>query len=554
MIDRLKQIFRSKMQLADLDAAANQRLVANALSALNCQGEWHKEKDSHIVRYDFQGGHFNIHIQPSTHYVFLSFLYIAEAKLVNLNGVRTLCNHFNLSSDGPRFCYSINEESDVIDIHLMINLLLDEDRAQEILSSAMSSLFGWQNVFVRKLKETEDELEKTNGKDTEQLNRQLTRELYLIREQELAHQLVAPNWRSNQTQPATLAQWMDTAFGMKDFIPSQLQTITDEISIIKVREDIRNLDFSSLLIAGQDFVRKEATLNLTFFLPSEPDVRRYMTFHLQQAQGGEDVLFYRVSALLLPQSVSPNHQMTSMETRSSTCSALIGYDLQPEKQRKDEFTYIWKEARAKLAEGKFKDMTEEERLISSIIVRNTAYDVFWGRRLYQTGRYYEALLWLENAFRYYRAGFTSLNSDSHEDFFEVCYMIGFCYNELGEYVRAHYYLSLTVGLNRITYAEEYINCLCNMSDFRALAYVDSIINELERTKGENDDEEEDVPLEPHLQSFLSFVRRRKAYILIDMHRYKEAESLLKSLLNDPNSSGFAQKELEYLKGLMKDNS
>lgn len=551
MINRLKKLLGVGAQFSEMDATANRRLVVRALNALNCQGEWQKEKDDHVVRFDFQGGHFNIHIQSSSHYILLSFLYVAETKLVNLNGIRNLCNQFNLSSDGPRFCYSVNDETAIVDIHLMMNLLLDENRGQEILSTAMTDLFGWQNVFIRKMKEMEEELDKTDNKDPEQLSSQLSRELYLIREQELTHQGIAPNWRSNPTQPAILAQWMDTAFGMKGFIPSQLEVITDRLTVIDVREDIRDFNFSSLLIDNQAFIHNSATLNLTFFLPSEPDVRRYMTFRLQQAQGGEDMLYYRISAMLLPQAVSKNHQMTSKEAHPSACSVIVGYDLKPDKQRKDEFLYIWKEAKAKMAEGRFKELTDEEQLISSVVVRNTAYDIFRGRRLYQQKRYYEALFWLENAFRDYRSNFTFLNSEAHEDFFEVCYMIGFCYNELGEPERAHYYLSLTVGLNRISYAEEYINCLCNMDDFRALPYIDSIIGELEQPDKEDDEEEETDLLDPNTQAFLSFVRRRKAYILIDTGRYKEAETLLKTLLDDPNSNEFAKKELEYLQKLLK---
>jgi hypothetical protein len=47
-------------------------------------------------------------------------------------------------------------------------------------------------------------------------------------------------------------------------------------------------------------------------------------------------------------------------------------------------------------------------------------------------------------------------------------------------------------------------------------------------------------------AFVGFLKRRKAYLLVSLERYDEAESLLKQLLNDPENSGFALRELAYI--------
>ena len=85
-----------------------------------------------------------------------------------------------------------------------------------------------------------------------------------------------------------------------------------------------------------------------------------------------------------------------------------------------------------------------------------------------------------------------------------------------------------------------------MGDFRALAYINNIISELENAYGKGDDG--DAP-EPHMQAFISFLHRRKAYIYVEQGKFDDAEALLKSLLNDPYSSDFALKELAYLQRL-----
>ena len=40
-----------------------------------------------------------------------------------INLIRHVCNQFNINSDGPRFAYSVNEETNVIDLHIMTTLL-----------------------------------------------------------------------------------------------------------------------------------------------------------------------------------------------------------------------------------------------------------------------------------------------------------------------------------------------------------------------------------------------------------------------------------------------
>ena len=49
---------------------------------------------------------------------------------------------------------------------------------------------------------------------------------------------------------------------------------------------------------------------------------------------------------------------------------------------------------------------------------------------------------------------------------------------------------------------------------------------------------------------MAFLKRRKAYILIDRKRYSEAKQLLEEMLNDPQSKEFAEGELKYIEQMM----
>ena len=54
--------------------------------------------------------------------------------------------------------------------------------------------------------------------------------------------------------------------------------------------------------------------------------------------------------------------------------------------------------------------------------------------------------------------------------------MGFCYNALHQYERAHYYLAYCAQSNSIEQIETYVNCLVNMGDFRTFMQIGEQIN------------------------------------------------------------------------------
>ena len=545
MIDKIRKILRQPLRLSSLTLESNRRIVSKALKALNCTGEWQEDKDTAMVRFDFQSGHFGIHLSRQHPQVELSFLFFAEAGMNDLNTVRHVCNQFNLNSDGPRFCYTINEKTNIIDLHILTTLLLDEDRAKDVLSSAMIDSFGWQSAFVRSLNEMKTDAKNADTNDIERAVNDLSRDFFLLREQELSHQQTAPGWRHNDKEPAALAQWMERAFGMVDVVFSELTVVTDRMTVLHDREAIAGYDLADALIAGGAFVRPKAMLDLVFFLPSHPTVRRRMTFSLQQTDSCEAVLYYQVVATLLPLQAAPGRPMHSKELQAQARSALLADDLRSTKQLQDEFVYMWKEAKSKMANGAARQLTEEQRAIADVVDMEAGRFVYRGRALYRQKRYYEAIASLENAFRLLYAAFYRLGKTERDVFFEVCFMLGFCYDELRQYEQAYYYLTFTLGLNRSVYAEEYVNCMVSMGDFRSLGCIDGLLNELRGSLPEDEEEE----IDPSLRSFLRFLYRRKAYVLVEMRRLDEAEKLLRRMVSDPDSSDFALGELAYIRHL-----
>ena len=545
MMNMIRNLFKPSLRLSDLDLSENRRIVSKALKALNCTGEWRKEGDAALVRYTFQSGHFGIRIIGNCPQVELSYLFFAEAEMKDINIVRHVCNHFNLNSTGPRFSYSINEETNIIDMHILTPLLLDDDRAKDILSSAMVDMFLWQNSFIRSLTDVKKEAKSSATSDLEWSEKEVARDFFLLREQELRHQKKGAEWRQNDKEAATLKQWMDKVFGLVDVVFSELTVVTDAVTVINDRESIASYNLSNTLIVDGAFVRQKAMLDLVFFLPAHPTTRRRMTFSIQQADGCEDVLYYQVVATLLPLPSGIGRPLHSKEVQVQSHSVLLAYDLRSTKQLQDEFVYMWKEAKSKVANGEENQLTEEQRLIANVESVDAARFVYRSRTLYRQKRYYEAISCLENAYRLLNSNIDKKSLEERNLFLEVCYMLGFCYNELQQYDRAYYYLTFVTGVNRTLYAEEYVNCMIYLGDYRSLMTIDGILEDLHNSIVEDEEGE----FEQSVHSFLQFLYRRKAYVLVELHRFDEAEEMLRQMIDDPESGDFALDELAYIQQL-----
>ena len=545
MMNMIRNLFKPSLRLSDLDLSENRRIVSKALKALNCTGEWRKEGDAALVRYTFQSGHFGIRIIGNCPQVELSYLFFAEAEMKDINIVRHVCNHFNLNSTGPRFSYSINEETNIIDMHILTPLLLDDDRAKDILSSAMVDMFLWQNSFIRSLTDVKKEAKSSATSDLEWSEKEVARDFFLLREQELRHQKKGAEWRQNDKDAATLKQWMDKVFGLVDVVFSELTVVTDAVTVINDRESIASYNLSDTLIVDGAFVRQKAMLDLVFFLPAHPTTRRRMTFSIQQADGCEDVLYYQVVATLLPLPSGIGRPLHSKEVQVQSHSVLLAYDLRSTKQLQDEFVYMWKEAKSKVANGEENQLTEEQRLIANVESVDAARFVYRSRTLYRQKRYYEAISCLENAYRLLNSNIDKKSLEERNLFLEVCYMLGFCYNELQQYDRAYYYLTFVTGVNRTLYAEEYVNCMIYLGDYRSLMTIDGILEDLHNSIVEDEEGEVEQSVHP----FLQFLYRRKAYVLVELHRFDEAEEMLRQMIDDPESGDFALDELAYIQQL-----
>ena len=114
-----------------------------------------------------------------------------------------------------------------------------------------------------------------------------------------------------------------------------------------------------------------------------------------------------------------------------------------------------------------------------------------------------------------------------EIFFESSYQIGYTLMELGKIYTAAYYLEIASHSSSYRHVQEYINCLSNSKDPQALEVVEDVIKRSPKPESDEDMEEWNF--------HMAFLKRRKAYILIDKNLVKsmfwEINILFKNFFN-----------------------
>lgn len=530
------------------------KLVSAALHQLNCRCEWKKDQETLYGRYDYQSGHFRIRIEKDTPYVQLSYLFFFSTGAGNLGIVRDVCNQCNLNASLIRVVYTTNEKEYKVDVHILAGLFLTEGNAKGMLTDVMTDVFSWQNMFSKRFDELLNRHAGEQMPDSEARSMVWKREYYLLREQEMLHQQAGSDWREDDySRRITVGQLLGRALGVADFRPVELRMAEDDgFSLQQSEAEIRRYPVSEAILGPQanhsddahcSFIRPEATLYLTYYDNAQPRRKRLLTIHLLSGEATEGALYYRITLSVVPQDASPATPVGSRNNRLHAVSFVAAYDLESTRRQQSKFLYLWKDALDKKQKGNDDELSEEQRLICNCVDEQLAQFIFQGHQLFLARRYYEALPSLVEACGIMQGQFGQMRQEMRAVFYEVCYFIGFCYGALHRYELAYYYLEITLPLHRINYTEEYINCLVNGGDHRAMDVIDALTQEMRKVIS---DEEE--PLAANV-AFLNFLKRRKAYVYIDRQNYDAAEAMLKRMLDDPANSDFAISELAYIRKL-----
>ena len=257
------------------------------------------------------------------------------------------------------------------------------------------------------------------------------------------------------------------------------------------------------------------------------------------AASGEGTWYMRVSAMLPDFTADDDMRASRSRNSPQTMSFVLAWDETDPTDRLGEYQRLFDSMVEKSNTGQ--PLTEDETLIlTTYMHRNSVgYDFGYAKWLLGQKRYFDALM---QFLKVHEALKRNKDKSITEAYLDTCVCLGYCYNELEQYEKAYYYLDIVVNYvdkqyRKPAYIIEYVNCLCNNNDDRAMGLMCYWIKELEGKKELSADE----------TALYWFLHRRIAYLFIEMKEYDDAEKLLNILTEHSETAEFAKQELEYLK-------
>lgn len=516
------------------------------LKANNCTYTISKEdNDTTFINFEFQAGQFVASIRKQDDCIEVTYPCMATVPMIQLPLVRSKCNDRNNSNILFKFSYSIDNEEGEVNVHMSFfnNQVIPENMLHQ-LKAVFHFQREWQRDFDEALSISKD----YESSDLESELYKHQREMFMLRRLELRHQLDSsaanvaagmnklPLWQMLDTiAPLSTARLM---FMTVNTVSSQ-QRIEDE-------KEIRDYDLRRALTEGEGkqarLTRDYAVLDLHYKLGL--DEKPMMSTIAITAEGEDDHSIYsRVTVTHVPRNASRLNSLSNEGRQAHSISMLIALDRSDDKQRQQEFDYMWTDAQLKVKNEEEDSLTEDQEMLSQVKTADVAYNLYWGQQFFQAGRFYEAILHLENVYNSFRADFFEMKSEQKRVFMEAAYKLGFCYNELGLPKQAFYYLDLMASDGNIRHTMELVNSMANSKDLRLFSYTEGIMNEVKRNFDENDE------LPENIRSFMNFIRRRRGYAYIDFNQLDKAEKIFTQMLDEEENADYAINELAYIKKL-----
>lgn len=539
--DKLRNLLKSSEEVAMPNQKTNCKVLDSTLRRMGCEVKWEGEanKDK-VARFEFQGGCFSIIVPPSSPMVCVLFPNFFDTDIKTIDSVREVCNQVNINSEGPRVFYDIDEDQEHVHLYFLENIFLDASHAQAILVDRMTNIFRWRLTFYQWMDSAEKARKDFGDDASEEGIAKRNRVQLMVLEHAIWAEDLPKCTREEPDARITVADFVSEAMGLHDIVPSRMDVSGNGIALSidagadnARRSEMNDYALSSALIDDGKFIRRYATLNLVFFLRESPDERRYLTITLVAADASKDALYFQATAALVPLLPSLDQPGEDFGGCRSACSLLMAHDLKSEKSLKDEFLFMWQDAKDKLKNGQSDELTEEQRIVARVTSVSLASSLYHGTQLFLSKRYFEALRWLRRAFTLWAGYANEMTATDHSQFQQVCFMLGYCCDAIGQYGLGYYYLSLLNLSDDNAYLLEMINNLAYGNDPRTLGYINSLMKDIrEQVKEQTGKDVDDYTAAsyPDFRENVRFLLATRATVLANRGHDEEAEKELKSML------------------------
>jgi hypothetical protein len=515
------------------------------LKDYNCQYDIEHEDNATIYNFEFQAARFVAAIRKQDDCVEVTFPTMSSFPIAQLDLVRAKCNERNNSNILFKYSYSIDHETNKVDVHMSFfnNKVESEDLVHELKAA-----FHFQREWHKDLDEAVAIARDSDSMDLESELYKHQREMFMLRRLELKHQLDSsaasfavgvgplPLWQMLQTvMPLPQSTLLFTTVNTVD---GQRRLENDEA--------IRLFNLRHALVEGDGdkarLTRDYAVLDL-HYKQGQDEQPRLLTIALTAEGDDKHSIYTRVTVTQVPRNAGRMNSLSNEGRQPHSVSMLIALDRSNDKRYQQEFEYMWSDAQLKARNGEKDSLTDDQLLLGQVRVADVAYNLYWGQRMFYAERYYEAILYLENVFNSYREDFFVMKPKHKQVFMETAYKLGFCYNELGLNKQAFYYLDLMASDGNIRHTMELVNSMANGKDLRLFSYTEGVMDEVKR----NFSEDEELP--DNIRDFINFLRRRRGYAFIDFNQLDKAEEIFTRMLDEEENADYAINELAYIKKL-----
>lgn len=564
------------------------QIVEDTLKGLNCESEPFEADDRARFTFDYQSGHFLLDVPHVADIPLqLAFPGILTVTLDEIDLVRFVCNEVNAKYPwGVRAVYTVNSEENEISVHLMANITeyVDKDSLTTQMKKLMTSCFAIQHFFLEshtthrkeniRYEQPDIEFARSRAEALEQLLMEAEQEtdslgdLILGDEAELSVRNLLEALGSG---PVFMANTLTITAGEYHLKSDDKYAIMD----YELDTPLRTKEAGQP--AGPDFVNNDAIIRLTVIpygpeafathesqthdddaVPNDSDKRpderpfRELTFvlylHAERKMGNS--LYFRLTWVIPDTVAGMGRSRCFIDSQSATASGsvLLCRDLDDDcKAKHQEVSYMLVDAADKQREGHLSELTPEQKLILGLSDHYTAYNLYWGDRLYRQRCYYEAAIRLERAWHVLVDNNPLALQDKSDRIYEVAYLLGMCFFKQDLYKAAYYYLNVATGRNDAKSHEALIDCMMAMDDPRAITTIRSALHNLKEQSDLAIKSGGDVP--EVITDHLHFLRRQEIRIYIHLRYLEEAEKLSKQLLHDEDDKDFALSALAKIQRL-----
>ena len=480
--------------------------------------------------------------------------HIHEATVGELSLIRSAINEVNQETCNEHLIYTCDETKGNIYVHIQVCLgcITNQEALTAVLRDEMEKMARLNLRYSSHVRAWHILGQQYVTDDCERFILERKFESSLLSKEEARHLRPRREHIADSKHPIRLREWLVRLCdgGLKAMV--QLDIVTDEgMERLDEIRKINNVDPLAILIQRDEegvakVVRQHATLIVHCKrVMDQFDTEELLVVTLQVESETESAIYVRATICRTP---VPGHGLETISDENiymDNLSVTLAATIQPEDKRISEIDYMWEELMEAKRTGNLDELTEELRyLITYTEDRDIFEQMYWGRKLMLNKRYYEALLHLECVYEMLAPQFDELKREARERFYDLCYQIGLCYNELRLYKEAYIYLHAVANCGNMSYTMAYINCLVNSKDHRALQVVSELLEQAQKFE-----EESEEPIPESAQEFHNFLRRNQVFILIETGKHAEAQSILETMLGEPENFDFAVDELAYLKSL-----